>query len=83
MSGNVRGVQTVMRETYPNAQFVHCYAHQLNLTLQQLCSARMSILKRQHRNAYHGHRLCDGTLKVELRTLFGRPEKHCFSVWSI
>ncbi|KAI9517923.1 hypothetical protein NQZ68_001092, partial [Dissostichus eleginoides] len=45
MSGNVRGVQTVMRETYPNAQFVHCYAHQLNLTLQQLCSARMSILK--------------------------------------
>lgn len=45
MSGNVRGVQTVMKETYPNAQFVHCYAHQLNLTLQQLCSARMSILK--------------------------------------
>ncbi|KAJ4946943.1 hypothetical protein JOQ06_008986 [Pogonophryne albipinna] len=32
MSGNVRGVQTVMKETYPNAQFVHCYAHQLNLT---------------------------------------------------
>ncbi|KAJ4945179.1 hypothetical protein JOQ06_013715 [Pogonophryne albipinna] len=45
MSGNVRGVQTVMKETYPNAQFVHCYAHQLNLTLQQLCSARLSILK--------------------------------------
>ncbi|KAF3837917.1 hypothetical protein F7725_009685 [Dissostichus mawsoni] len=45
MSGNVRRVQTVMRETYPNAQFVHCYAHQRNLTMQQLCSARMSILK--------------------------------------
>ena len=29
----------------PNAQFVHCYAHQLNPTLQQLCSARISVLK--------------------------------------
>ncbi|XP_071754178.2 zinc finger MYM-type protein 1-like [Centroberyx gerrardi] len=45
MSGNVCGVQTLMKETYPHAQFVHCYAHQLNLTLQQLCSARMSVLK--------------------------------------
>ena len=34
MSGNVRGVQTLMKETFPHAQFVHCYAHQLNLTLQ-------------------------------------------------
>ncbi len=45
MSGSVRGVQTLMKETYLYAKFVHCYAHQRNLTFQQLCSARMSILK--------------------------------------
>ena len=44
MSGNVRGVQKADGGD-PNAQFVHCYDHQLNLTSQQLCSARTSILK--------------------------------------
>lgn len=43
MSGNVHGIQTLMKETYPNAHFVRWYAHQLNLTL--LCSARVSILR--------------------------------------
>ncbi|KAM4557752.1 zinc finger MYM-type protein 1-like [Odontesthes bonariensis] len=45
MRGSVGGVQTLMRESYPNAHFVHCYAHQLNLTLQQVCAARISELK--------------------------------------
>lgn len=45
MSGNVGGVQTLMKENYPNAIFVHCYAHQLNLTLQQVCASRISELK--------------------------------------
>ena len=45
MSGHIRGVQTLIREKYPNAQFVHCYAHQLNLTLQQVCATRISDLK--------------------------------------
>lgn len=44
MSGNARGVQTLLKETYPNAQFVHCYAHQQNLTLHQLCAGRVSVL---------------------------------------
>ena len=35
--GSVGGVQVLMKETCPNAIFVHCYAHQLNLTLQQVC----------------------------------------------
>lgn len=45
MSGGVRAAQTLVKERYPNAHFVHCYAHQLNLTLQQICSARISELK--------------------------------------
>jgi len=35
MSGSVGGVQTIIREKYPNAYFVHCYAHQLNLIMQK------------------------------------------------
>ena len=35
MNGRERGVQTIMKQTYPNAHYVHCYAHQLNLVLQQ------------------------------------------------
>jgi hypothetical protein len=45
MSGSVHGVQALLKERYPNAHFVHCYAHQLNLILQQICSARISELK--------------------------------------
>lgn len=45
MSGTTGGVQTLMKESYPNAMFVHCYAHQLNLTLQQVCASRISELK--------------------------------------
>ena len=38
MSGQHRGVQSIVKETYPNAHYVHCYAHQLNLILQQATS---------------------------------------------
>lgn len=37
MSGSVAGVQTKLREHFPYAHFVHCYAHQLNLILRQAC----------------------------------------------
>lgn len=33
MSGSKSGVQTIIKQTYPQALFVHCYAHQLNLVL--------------------------------------------------
>ncbi|XP_053269531.1 zinc finger MYM-type protein 1 [Pleuronectes platessa] len=45
MHGTVGGVQTLMNEIYPDAIFVHCYAHQLDLTLQQVCASRISELK--------------------------------------
>lgn len=33
MAGRHGGVQAIVRRKYPNAIFVHCYAHQLNLVL--------------------------------------------------
>lgn len=45
MCGRICDVQMLIREVYPNAQFVHCVAHQLNLTLQQVCYMRISELK--------------------------------------
>ena len=38
MSGQHRGVQSIVSEAYSNAHYVHCYAHQLNLVLQQATS---------------------------------------------
>ena len=36
MSGSIGGVQTLVRSDYPNAHYVHCYAHQFNLVLKRL-----------------------------------------------
>ena len=38
MSGQHRGVQSIVKEAYPNAHYVHWYAHQLTLVLQQATS---------------------------------------------
>lgn len=38
MSGSRGGVQIRMKEHFPHAQYVHCYAHQLNLVLKKVCS---------------------------------------------
>ena len=38
MSGEHSGLQAKIRETYKQAIFVHCYAHKLNLILQQSAS---------------------------------------------
>ncbi|XP_028327722.1 zinc finger MYM-type protein 1-like isoform X2 [Gouania willdenowi] len=45
IGGCVSGVQALVKERYPNAHFVHCHTHQLNMTLQQTCSARIPKLK--------------------------------------
>ena len=34
-SGQHRGVQSIVKEAYPNSHYVYCYAHQLNRVLQQ------------------------------------------------
>ena len=38
-----RGVQSIAREACPNAHYAHCYAHQLNLVLQQATSQIDSV----------------------------------------
>lgn len=38
MSGGVRGLQAKIKEKFPEALFVHCYSHVLNLVLQQSVS---------------------------------------------
>ena len=42
MSGNTGGVQTKVKEHYPLAQYVHCYAHQLNLIMEKAASQNQS-----------------------------------------
>lgn len=37
MSGAMNGVQMKVKDVYPNAHFLHCFAHQLNLTMERAC----------------------------------------------
>ena len=37
MSGRHRSVQTILRETWPRASFVHCYAHKWALVARKVC----------------------------------------------
>lgn len=45
MSGQNNGVQAIIKKTYPNAHFVHCYAHQFNLIMEQAaqCNKKVKI----------------------------------------
>ena len=43
LSGIHSGVQTRVKEVYPNAHFLHCYAHQLNLILQKAASQNKRV----------------------------------------
>lgn len=39
MAGNINGLKTKVQAKYPQALFVHCYSHVLNLVLQQTTSS--------------------------------------------
>lgn len=43
MSGRHSGVQALIRQEYPYAYFVHCYAHQLNLIMAQAASQNREV----------------------------------------
>ena len=45
MAGRLNGVQALVKEKFPYAHFVHCYAHQLNLIMQQLCATTHKEMK--------------------------------------
>ncbi|XP_008273895.1 zinc finger MYM-type protein 1-like [Stegastes partitus] len=38
MRGTTAGVQRKIKDVYPNAHYIHCYAHELNLIVQQATS---------------------------------------------
>lgn len=38
MSGKFNGVQACIRESYPSAIYIHCSAHNLNLSISYACS---------------------------------------------
>lgn len=40
MRGSKNGVRTQILDKYPNAHFVHCYAHQLNLIMKNACGLK-------------------------------------------
>ena len=43
LSGSRNGVQARVKEYYPFAHFIHCYAHKLNLVIQKSCSQNRSV----------------------------------------
>lgn len=40
MSGNINGLQSKVQTVIPNAHFIHCFAHKLNLVLSQTISKK-------------------------------------------
>ena len=43
LSGAKSGVQCRVKEKFPNAHFLHCYAHQLNLILKKATSFNLNV----------------------------------------
>ncbi len=43
LSSRQKGVQAIVKEKYPNAHYVYCYSHQLNLIIQLAVSEVSSI----------------------------------------
>lgn len=43
MSGTSGGVQTIIKRTYTNASYIHCYAHQLNLVMMKAASINRQV----------------------------------------
>ena len=43
MSGSSGGVQAIVKNVYPNAEYVHCYAHQVNLVMSKAASINRNV----------------------------------------
>lgn len=43
MAGSSGGVQAIVKKHFPKAEYVHCYAHQLNLVLMNAASINRSV----------------------------------------
>lgn len=43
MSGGLNGVQKIIKDKYPFANYIHCYAHQVNLIMSSAASSNRSV----------------------------------------
>src|SRR5215469_2661102 len=43
MRGSSSGVQALVKEIYPKAEYIHCHAHQLNLVMQNATSCNRNV----------------------------------------
>ncbi|KAJ4451822.1 hypothetical protein ANN_03296, partial [Periplaneta americana] len=48
MSSHLNGLQSKVLEKYPKALFTHCYAHVMNLVLQQSLECNKDLKKKEH-----------------------------------
>ncbi|KAG7467874.1 hypothetical protein MATL_G00136830 [Megalops atlanticus] len=46
MRGATAGIERKIQDVFPNAHYIHCYAHQLNLIMQQATSHISKLQKR-------------------------------------
>ncbi len=45
LRGSYGGVQTQMKQTFPYAHFIHCYAHELTGMMEQACTTRIPAIR--------------------------------------
>lgn len=43
MAGSSRGVQAIIKQVYTEAQYIHCYAHQINLIMMKASSINRNV----------------------------------------
>ncbi|XP_069683566.1 zinc finger MYM-type protein 1-like [Periplaneta americana] len=43
MRGSLGGVQAILKQTYPQAEYIHCYTHQLNLVMLNAASVNRNV----------------------------------------
>ena len=43
MSGSTGGVQAIIKKSFPTAEYVHCYAHQVNLVMGKAASINRNV----------------------------------------
>lgn len=43
MAGSSGGVQAIIKQQYPNAEYIHCHAHQLNLVMMNAASINRNV----------------------------------------
>lgn len=43
MTGSSRGVQEIVRDSCPSAEYIHCCAHQVNLIVIEIASVNRNV----------------------------------------